>query len=181
VLVTYAPLSEYTGHPPVRQHRESDRHFYARKEAAERTRLERSRHQGVHLIHYNVSPPDWTAHNLEMLIALAYDLLPTDEPRWRESGSVRPGKFVDPRDNHITVVPFLQVARGDYIAHLRLPAFPTIALAEWLMHRHYDIHLRHPLIKVDLMKRGWRCDDRLKVSAPLTATAESPGLCLVAP
>jgi hypothetical protein len=37
VLVTYAPLSEPNGYPPVREHRETDRHFHARKEAAERS------------------------------------------------------------------------------------------------------------------------------------------------
>jgi hypothetical protein len=166
VLVTYVPLSESNGYPPVREHRETDRHFYTRKEAAERQRLERSRHQGMYMVHYDVPPEHWTAHDLEMLLGLGYRLLPTDEPRWRESGAIRPAKFVNPRDGRITISPCLQVSRGDYIAHLQLPMFPTFALAEWLEHRHYDINLRHPLIKSELVRRGWRCDDRLTVGTP---------------
>jgi hypothetical protein len=66
--------------------------------------------------------------------------LPTDEPRWRESGIIRPSKCVNPRDGRITIAPCLQVARGDYVAHFRLPALPTRALAEWLASRNYDIN-----------------------------------------
>jgi hypothetical protein len=47
VVVTYTPLAEANGFPPVRKHRETDRHFYTRKDAAERQRLERSRRQGA--------------------------------------------------------------------------------------------------------------------------------------
>jgi hypothetical protein len=35
--------------------------------------------------------------------------------------------------------------------------FPTRALAEWLAGRRCDISLRHPVMKLELMQRGWRC------------------------
>ncbi len=68
---------------------------------------------------------------------LAYRVLPTDEPRWRESGAIKPGKFMDREGRRVTIAPCLQLARGDDVAHVRLPAFPARALADWRASRHY--------------------------------------------
>jgi hypothetical protein len=181
VIVTYTPICERNPFPPVRQERETDAQYKERFDAAERTRIERARYQGIHVVSYDIPPKDWTAHDLDMLMVLAYRLLPTTEPRWRESGAIRQGKFVNPREGHqVTIAPCLQVGRGDYIAHLRLPAVPTLALADWLASRHYDINLRHPVIKLELVARGWRPADRLGVRQMHRHTDERSTGCLTA-
>ncbi len=45
----------------------------------------------------------------------------------------------------------LEVARGDYTAYLRLPLFPTLALAEWLGGRRCEINLCQPVMKIDAL------------------------------
>lgn len=159
VVVTYSPIWKRHPFPPEREGDETDAQYRARYEAGEVMQIERVRYQGIHLIRYEVPPRDWTDRDLEMLMVLAYRFLPTDEPRWRESGAITQGRFAAPRDEgrRVTVAPCLQVGRGDYVAHLRLPAFPARALADWLASRHYDINLRHPVIKLELVARGWRC------------------------
>jgi hypothetical protein len=102
---------------------------------------------------------------------LAYRVLPTDEPHWRESGAIKPGKFMDREGRRVRIAPCLQLARGDDVAHLRLPAFPARALADWLASRHYDINLRHPVIKLELVARGWRCLDVGSASEAPRSTA----------
>jgi hypothetical protein len=160
VMVTYSPIWQPRPFLPRQDARETDTE---RQDQFERARIERSSRQGFHVIAYDVPAQEWTAHDLEMLLVLAYRLLPTDEPRWRESGSIRPAKFVNPGEGRrVTIAPSLQVGRGDYVAHLRLPAFPAIALAEWLGSRHYDINLRHPVIKLEFVARGWRCVDHFR-------------------
>jgi len=139
-----------------------------------------ARHQGIHVVSYDIPPKDWTAHDLDMLMVLAHRLLPTTEPRWRESGAIRQGKFVNPRGREVTIAPCLQVGRGDYIAHLRLPAFPTLALADWLASRHYDINLRHPVIKLELVARGWRPAGRLSARPTVREIEERLTGCLTA-
>jgi hypothetical protein len=171
VVVAYSPISHQQPFPPVRQPREDDRRYAERRRVAENTRIERSRLQGFHLVSYDVAPKDWTAHDIDMLLMLAYGLLPTTEPRWRESGAITQAKFANPRDGHrVTIAHALQIARGDYIAYLQLPTFPTTALAEWLSSRHCEINLRHPVMKLELVARGWRMapatDAALAVSTP---------------
>jgi hypothetical protein len=130
--------------------------------------IERACHQGIHPIRYSVPPQDWTDHDIEMLMVLLYRFLPTNEPRWRESGAITQAKLVAPPEegSRVTIAPCLQVGRGDYVAHLRLPAFPARALANWLASRHYDINLRHPVIKLELIARGWRCAATTKARSP---------------
>ncbi len=154
VFVTYSPICEWDPPPPpTRQERDVDLRYNQGIDAAEKLRIERSRHQGIHLLDYDVPPKSWTARDLEALLELAYRLLPTTEPRWRESGSIVPAKFVDPLESQITIAPCLSISRGDYVAHLRLPTFPTLALVNWLESRHYEINLRHPMIKPEARPR----------------------------
>jgi len=180
VIVTYAPLCERYPFPPVRQEGETDAQYQRRYDAAERMRIERTSQQGIHLVRYDVPPEEWTAQDLEALMVVAYQLLPTSEPRWRESGAITQGKFVNPYNGRVTLAYCLQVGRGDYVAHLRLPLFPMLALAEWLTYRHCDINLRHPVMRLELIARGWRSIDRLTVrQAPTQASGiETP--CLTA-
>ncbi len=154
VFVTYSPICEWAPpSPPMRQERDVDLRYNQGIDAAEKLRIERSRHQGIHLLDYDVPPKAWTARDLEALLQLAYRLLPETEPRWRESGSIMPAKFVDPLNSQITIAPCLSISRGDYVAHLRLPMFPTLALVDWLESRQYEINLRHPAIKPDARPR----------------------------
>jgi len=181
VIVTYSPIWQRNPFPPIRQENETDAKFQERFDAAERIRLERTRHQGIHVIAYDVPSQEWTAHDLEMLMVLAYRLLPTNEPRWRESGAITQAKFVNPREGRrVTIAPCLQVGRGDYVAHLRLPEFPTLAVAEWLATRHYDINLRHPVMKLELVGRGWRCIDDPAVRQARCRPDESLTPCVTA-
>jgi len=171
VVVTYLPIWQRQPFPPDRQARESDAAY---QERFERIRIERSSRQGIHVVAYDRPAQEWTAHDFERLFVLMYRLLPTDEPRWRESGAIRQAKFVDPGEGRrVTIAPCLQLARGEYVAHLRLPAFPARALADWLATRHYDINLRHPLIKLELVSRGWRSVDDGRIPAATTRSDDS--------
>ncbi len=85
VLVTYAGLFRDMAYPHPRQPNESDRTYAARCATAERVRLERTRHEGIHVIRYEVPPKAWEARDLERLMGLAYALLPAIEPRWRRA------------------------------------------------------------------------------------------------
>jgi hypothetical protein len=160
-MVTYSPLHERHPFPPVRQPRETDTQYRQRYDDAERIRIERASQQGVHLVRYDVPPEDWTAQDIEALMVVAYQLLPESEPRWRESGAITQAKFVNHESGRVTLAYSLQIGRGDYIAHLRLPAFPTLALAEWLASRHCDINLRQPVMRLELIARGWRHIERI--------------------
>jgi len=180
VIVTYSPIWQRHPFPPVRQDNETDAQYGQRFDAAEQIRIERTRHQGIHLVRYDTPSKTWTAHDLEMLMVMAYRLLPTNEPRWRESGAITQAKFVNPREGHrVTLAYCLQVGRGDYVAHLRLPAFPMHALAEWLASRHFDINLRHPVMKLELVARGWRCVDGPRVGQGRRSTDDELTACPV--
>jgi hypothetical protein len=90
-------------------------------------------------------PKAWEARDLERLMGLAYALLPTMEPRWRDAGTIRQDTIAAGRGGRTPTLQYcLEVARGDYAAFLRLPVFPTLALAEWLAHRHCEINLCNP-------------------------------------
>ncbi len=178
VVVTYSPICERHPFPPARQPRETDAQYQQRYDAAERVRIERSSQQGLHLVRYDVPPEDWTAQDIEALMVVAYQVLPTNEPRWRESGAITQAKFVNPQHGGVTLAHCLQVGRGDYIAHLRLPAFPTFALADWLAHRHCDIHLRQPVMRLELIAQGWRHIEHLDRSkGPRRAEESLAGWC----
>jgi hypothetical protein len=56
VLVTYAGLFAEMAYPPARQAKESDAQYAARCGSAERVRLERARHEGIHVVRYDVPP-----------------------------------------------------------------------------------------------------------------------------
>src|SRR5262249_9161244 len=47
----------------------------------------------------------------------------------------------------------LEVARGDFVAYLRLPAFPVQALVEWLSSRGCEINLCHPIRRMPAAKQ----------------------------
>ncbi len=129
---------------PVHEPRESDAAYRARCAAAEYVIIERASHQGFHAIHYHVPPCDWTAPDLAAVIELVYQHLPTCEPPWSESGwiSQRTRGLNGPLSAPACSV---HVARGDYVASVRLPAFPMLALADWLGDRRWDIELYHPI------------------------------------
>jgi len=133
--------------------------------ASERLRLERGRHEGFHALRYDVPVDAWRAADVEALIARAHALLPACEPCWRESGIIicEPGEPLsgaDARASRCT----LEVQRGDFVAHLRLPACPVSALAEWLAGRPCEINLRQPMGTRPVLVRerpgrrwaGWR-------------------------
>lgn len=155
VIVTHTPIHERQPFPLTRDLRETDAQYEERYNAAEGIRMERTSHQGIHLVRYDVPPEEWTAQDLDALMAILYRSLPTHEPRWRETGTISQAKFVDAEDRRVIVAHCLQVGRGDYVAHLRLPAFPVFALAEWLGHRRCDISLRQPVTRLDRISRGW--------------------------
>jgi hypothetical protein len=158
IIVVYASPWESSIHPPDRREVESSREYAARCKEAERIRIERIRHQGIHRVTYDIPPSDWTAYDLERVMGLAYARLPTAEPRWREVGAITQARFAaSDQRGQVTVNYCLEVARGEYVAYVRLPAFPTRALAEWLKGRRCDISLRHPVMKLELIQRGWRC------------------------
>jgi hypothetical protein len=149
VLVTFAGTYREAACPLAREARESDTQYEARQLAAERTRLARARHEGIHLIQYDVPAEQWKASDLEMLMALAYRLLPATEPSLREAGCITQEQFAAPVGQQPATLHYcLEVARGDYAAYVRLPAFPTNALAEWLAERRCEISLRHPVMKI---------------------------------
>lgn len=141
--------------------RESGADYRMRCVAAERVRLERGRHEGFHALRYDVPAALWRAEDLEALIARACALLPAHEPRWRESGIITheptfstepPGATAgdtQPRASRCV----LEVQRGDFVAHLCLPAFPVSALADWLGRRPCEINLRQPMGKRPVLVR----------------------------
>jgi hypothetical protein len=175
VIVTYAGLWHHVASPPARRDGESDAQYKARCEPDDRMRIDRARHQGLHIVHYDVPPAEWKAHDLEMLMGLAYQLLPTGEPRWRESGAITQAKFAGAHNSREPTRAYcLQIARGDYVAHLRLPTFPTLALAEWLADRRCDISLCHPVMKLELIARGWRCATRCNTTSSVPPPAAAP-------
>jgi hypothetical protein len=107
-----------------------------------------------------VPPREWSAEDLENLLRVAYGFLPATEPHWRESGSIITAEFVNrvnPRERGsqqlqspaIVAAPCLMVGRGDYVAHVQLPTFPALALADWIGSRDYDISLRHSMPRAD--------------------------------
>jgi hypothetical protein len=151
VTVTYAGLLGHAAGPLAREPRESDLGYRTRCATASRARLERSRHEGFHTIRYSVPAADWQARDLEALLGLVDALLPAPEPRWRESGTITqetesmegvPGP--DAARSRPTRYA-LEMARGDFVAHLRLPGFPVHALVEWLSSRRCEINLCHPI------------------------------------
>src|SRR6476469_5398666 len=46
------------------------------------------RHEGFHVLRYEVPSAAWRAEDLEALLERSYALLPPCEPRWRESGTI---------------------------------------------------------------------------------------------
>ncbi len=67
-----------------------------------------------------------------------------------ESGTIKEEKFAPTDPTGVpTIGPCLEVARGDFSAYLRLPTFPARALTEWLACRRCEIHLLHPVMKID--------------------------------
>jgi hypothetical protein len=124
-IVKDAGIWNGAARPPVRDPRHTWHEHKRRCDAAERAHVERSRHEGVHLVDYRVPPVFWTMEDLERLMALAYRLLPETEPRWPEAGAVALERCPDPTDaSRVLSQCCLQVARGDCVAHLRLPGFP---------------------------------------------------------
>ena len=102
------------------------------------------------MVHYPVAPTRWKADDLERLLALAYRLLPTREPQWRDSGAILQEPFGTNDGRRTPTIQYcLHVARGDYAAYLRLPTFPTRALVEWLSSRSCQILLDHPVVKLN--------------------------------
>jgi hypothetical protein len=171
VIVTYAPLYEHHPFPPVRDPRETDAQYQQRHKAAEGLRVERTSQQGIHLVRYDVPPEDWTAQDIDALMVILYRTLP-HEPRWRETGTITQAKFVSADDGRVTVAHCLQVGRGEYVAHLRLPTFPVFALAEWLGYRRCDISLRQPVMRLELISRGWRAISRLDAGSRSSPVGE---------
>ncbi len=87
-------------------------------------------------------------------MALAYALLPTMEPRWRDAGTITQETFAAGRAGRTPTLQYcLEVVRGDYGAFLRLPVFPTLALAEWLANRRCEINLCQPVMKIEAIAR----------------------------
>jgi hypothetical protein len=161
-VVTYAPICAVESFPPQRRPHETDADYQRRYEAVEHVRIERGSQQGFHVLRYDMRPKDWTAQDLEGLMACAYELLPAREPRWRESGHITQAKFASPqKDGRITLAYCLQVARGEYIVHVRLPMFPASALVDWLTHRHCEISLLQPTARLEVITRGWRHIERI--------------------
>jgi hypothetical protein len=145
VTVVYAGLLGNDAGPPVREPGESRADHRLRCLTAERIRLERGRHEGFHALRYDVPVAIWQAEDLEALIGRVYALLPAREPRWRESGTIT---HVPPDVNTATAGVgrcTLEVQRGDFVAHVRLPAFPVSALVDWLARRPCEINLCQPM------------------------------------
>jgi hypothetical protein len=161
VLVTYAGLFSEMAIRHPRHPKESDTLYATRCAAAERVRLERTRHEDIHVIRYDVPPTEWKARDLERVIGLAYGLLPTMEPRWRDAGTITQETFAAGRGGRTPTLHYcLKVVRGDYAAHLRPPVFPTIALAEWLANRRCEISLCQPVMKIEAVARMARVAGR---------------------
>jgi hypothetical protein len=149
VVVAYTGSLAQAAWPPAREHGEPLSQYRTRCAAAELVRVERARQQGFHAVRYDVAPARWVMADLEHLLGLAYRLLPIREPRWNESGTIRQEKFgaLD-GERGPTLRYALQVARGDYVAYLRLPVFPVRALAQWLKGKNCEINLCHPVVNM---------------------------------
>jgi hypothetical protein len=147
VIVKHAAIFGETAYPlPHRRKGESDAEYAQRAEPIEQARRARAQHEGMHIIHYEVPPDLWRAVDLDMLMALTYRLLPTHEPRWREAGVVTQETSAGSRPGRAPAFQYcLQIARGEFVAYLRLPQFPTGALADWLRSRRCEINLCHRL------------------------------------
>jgi len=155
VIVKYAGICPHPVSPPPRGKEESDEDYLSRRTANERARVEHARHEGIHVIRYDVPPETWRAADLDTLMALIYRLLPTNEPRWREVGAVTQETFAGDRAGREPTYQYcLQVARGEYVAHLRLPLFPSSALVDWLRTRRCDISLCHPVVSDEASTRA---------------------------
>jgi hypothetical protein len=178
VTVTYSGIFRDEANTPSRKSGESDQRYRERCAAAEGLRVERACHEGVHVVRYDREPAAWEARDLECLMALAYRCLPTREPRWRESGAIvqevvgagdeaflrgrcahqrrgEAGPHYRSERRRRRVTPALRycvhIARGDYAAYLRLPAFPLLALADWLATRRCEILLGQPVVRTEAL------------------------------
>jgi hypothetical protein len=157
VTVCYAGCFGHVLSPPERQPKESGAHYRVRLASVERVRLERGRHEGFHALRYQVPVHQWRPEDLEALLEAAYALLPSCEPRWRESGTITCEPSPAGEATAGVVRCGLEVQRGDYVAHLCLPAFPVAALVGWLAYRRCEISLRHPMVRgtwKSLTRRG---------------------------
>jgi hypothetical protein len=157
VVVTYSGVFRDVANPPLRKPVESDRQYRERCAAAESMRLERACHEGVHVARYDRAPATWGAEDLECLMALAYQYLPTREPRWRESGAILQEPFGIGDGARPPALRYcVHIARGDYAAYLRLPIFPLQALAEWLATRPCEILLGQPIVRTEALAKQLR-------------------------
>jgi hypothetical protein len=145
VTVVYAGCFGLGVVMPERHPKESGAEYRVRRATVERVRLERGRHEGFHVLRYEAPSAAWRAEDLEALLERSYALLPPCEPRWRESGTImhEPSPASEASAGMSRCA--LEVQRGDFVAHLRLPAFPVSALAGWLANRRCEISLRHPI------------------------------------
>jgi len=144
---------------PVREPRESAAAFRARCDVVEQRRIARSRHEGLHVASYPLPMGQWRAHDLDRVMGLAYSLLPSSEPRWRQSGTIvrRPLRDGEPgarrrrgRSPWPPCISSLEVGRGEYVSSLWLPGFPARAMVDWLGRRPCEISLCHA---VDLLEK----------------------------
>jgi hypothetical protein len=157
VIVTYSGIFRDETNPPRRKSRESDQRYRERCAAAEGVRLERACHEGVHVVRYDREPADWNVRDLECLMALAYQRLPTREPRWRESGAIVQEPVGTGDEASTPALRYcVHIARGDYAAYLRLPEFPLLALAEWLATRRCEILLDQPVVRTEALAAQMR-------------------------
>jgi hypothetical protein len=175
VIVKRAGIFTDAAYPlPRRKKGESDIEYALRAVPIEHARRECAQHEGLHVIHYDVPPGLWRAADLDLLMALMYRLLPTHEPRWREVGAVTQETFAGDRPGREPAYQYcLQVARGQYVAHLRLPHFPTGALADWLRTRKCDINLCHPVVSVEALSRSAAYSTRTLPDDPPTPTSSA--------
>jgi hypothetical protein len=148
VTVVYAGLLGHDASPPARQPRESVADYRRRRASIARVRLERGRHEGFHALRYDVPVAAWRAEHLKALLRHAYALLPSSEPRWRESGTITHEPIVSGVATAAAVRCTLEVQRGDFVAHVRLPEFPVSALADWLARRPCEINLCQPMARL---------------------------------
>lgn len=157
VVVTYSGMFRDAAIPPKRRPRESDGRYRERCAAAESLHQERACHEGVHVVRYDRAPTTWVAHDLECLMALAYQCLPAREPRWRESGAILQESFGTGDGARVPTARYcVHIARGDYAAYLRLPVFPLQALAAWLATRPCEILLGQPVVKTETLAKQMR-------------------------
>jgi hypothetical protein len=187
VTVVYAGLlADESECPPPRAGQESAATYRARCASALRLRLARGRLEGFHALPYAVAPAEWRAEDLEALLGRVHALLPEGEPPWRESGTIRhvppllpPGETPEAGD---TIRCALEVQRGDFVGHLRLPAFPVSALADWLACRPCEISLCHPMSArsrpPSLVRERAPTSDRVTVRHDHERTAGLVAACL---